>query len=325
MHRKTFSRALFWMVAATLMVCGQLASAQDYPSRPIRIVVPYPPGSITDVVARLLANALSERLKQSTIIENRTGAGGIVAMKSVQQATPDGYTLGVIASGNIIQPWLMKEMPFDVRKDFMPLTMLYAAPFVMTVSPSFPPADFQSFLAYVRANPNKVFFGSSGVGTTTHLAAELMKQAFALDLVHVPFRGSPEAYTAMLGGQVSIYFDVYGTARQHIESGRVRALAFTGRARHPALPQVPALAELSPGFNVFAWAGFAAPLGTPRDVVDKLESALRASFKSPEVMRRLNELGVEPGGSSSAEFLQFMNEEYEKWGKAIKAAGLKQE
>ena len=195
----------------------------------------------------------------------------------------------------------------------------------MMVVPDFPPQDFAAFLTYAKNNPGKIFFGSSGVGTTTHLAAELLKQAFSLDLVHVPFRGSPEAYNAMLGGQVNLYFDVYGTARPHIQSGKVRALAVTSRQRNPALPNLPAIVEFSPGFDVFAWAGLAVPLGTPIEITKKLEAALGASFKSADLRKRLADLGVEPGGYSGAEFLQFMNSEYEKWGKAIQAAGIKPE
>lgn len=308
----------FFISGVYLFVC-----AQDYPNRPIQLIVPYPAGSTTDIIARILSPYLSDKLKQSVSIDNKTGAGGAVGVNALKQSPKDGYTMGLIVSGSVIQPWLTADMPFDVRKDFLPLSLMYAGPYIMTVPPTSPSNNFNEFLAYAKSNPGKLFFGSSGTATTTHLAGELLKQMGSLEMTHVPYRGSPQVISGMLSGDVQIYFDLYGTVKPLLDSGRVKALAVSSKKRLAVLPQLPTLNETLPGFEVLAWTGFALPLGSPKEASDKLEQAIRNVFTITEVQKKISALGVEPGGNSPAEFSQFINAEYDKWGKLIQSAGIK--
>ena len=323
--RSRLFAALRGLVASGLAAAAMLASAQSFPDRPIHLIVPYSSGSITDVIARLAAAGLAERLRQPVVIDSKTGAGGIIALKALQAARPDGYTLGLIPSGSVVQPWLMKDMPFDVRKDFQALSLLYAGPLMLVVPPQTPVQTLPEFLAWAKANPSKVFYGSSGAGTATQLSAELLKQAAGIEMTHVPFRGSAEVYTAMLSGNVNAYFDLYGTARPMIDGGKVRVLGVTSARRLPVLPDVPAIAELLPGYEVLGWTGFAVPNGTPKEVVDKLAAALQATLRAPELSRRLLDMGVEPGGNTPSEMSRFIAAEYDKWGQITRRAGMKPE
>jgi len=323
--RSRLFAALRGFVATGLAAAAMLASAQSFPDRPIHLIVPYSSGSITDVIARLAAAGLAERLKQPVVIDSKTGAGGIIALKALQATRPDGYTLGLIPSGSVVQPWLMKDMPFDVRKDFQALSLLYAGPLMLVVPPQMPVQTLAEFLAWAKAHPSKVFYGSSGAGTATQLSAELLKQAAGIEMTHVPFRGSAEVYTAMLSGNVNAYFDLYGTARPMIDGGKVRVLGVTSARRLPVLPDVPAMAELLPGYEVLGWTGFAVPNGTPKEVVDKLAAALQATLRAPELSRRLLDMGVEPGGNTPAEMARFIAAEYDKWGQITRRAGMKPE
>jgi tripartite-type tricarboxylate transporter receptor subunit TctC len=322
-------RRLIYSLPCALVVALLLASSgarsNAFPEKPIRLIVPYSSGSITDVIARIAAAGLSDRLKHPVVVDARTGAGGLIALKALQASAPDGYTLGLVPSGSVVQPWLMKDMPFDVRKDFQALSLLFAGPLMLVVPPSMPARSLGEFVAYARDHPNKVFYGSSGIGTATHLAAELMKQAANVEMTHVPFRGSAEVYTAMLSGNVNAYFDLYGTAKPLIEAGKIRVLGVTSSKRMPGLPDVPAIAEVVPGYEVLGWTAFAVPNGTPRNVVDKLASALRDTLRAPDVRKRLSEMGVEAGGGSPAETAMFIAAEYDKWGQITRRAGMKPE
>ena len=310
--------------AGLLMLCSSTVIwADDYPNRPIQLIVPYPAGSTTDIIARILSPYISERLKQNVTIDNKTGAGGAVGVNALKQSPKDGYTMGLIVSGSVIQPWLTSDMPFDVRKDFVPLSLMYAGPYIMTVPPTSPSNTFNEFLVYAKSNPGKLFFGSSGTATTTHLAGELLKQMGTLEMTHVPYRGSPQVIAGMLSGDVQISFDLYGTVKPLLDSGRVKALAVSSKKRLPVLPQLPTLNETLPGFEVLAWTGFALPLGSPKEASDKLELAIRNVFTIVDVQKKISALGVEPGGNSPAEFGQFISAEYDKWGKLIQSAGIK--
>jgi len=320
-----FLVALQGVVAVAALATSAAAGAQSFPDRPIHLLVPYSSGSITDVIARLAAAGLAERLKQPVVIDSKTGAGGIIALKALQAAKADGYTMGLIPSGSVVQPWLMKDMPFDVRKDFQALSLLYAGPLMLVVPPQMPAQNLAEFVAYAKANPSKMFYGSSGAGTATQLSAELMKQAAGVEMTHVPYRGSAEVYTAMLSGSVNAYFDLYGTAKPLIDAGKVRVLGVTSAKRMEVLPNVPAIAEVAPGYEVLGWTGFAVPNGTPKDVVDKLAAALQATLRSPELSKRLVEMGVEPGGNTPTEMTRFIAAEYDKWGQITRRAGMKPE
>ena len=318
------ARSKAWLGAA-FMCLASATLAQDYPSRQVTLVVPHPAGTSTDIMARIIASPLATRLKQSVVVENRAGAGGAVGVRYLKDQRPDGYAFGLIASGNVIQPWLQKDMPFDVRKDFVHLTLMYKGLYVVNVIPSFPAKTFQEFLAYVKANPKKVFFGSSGTGTTTHLGGELINQLAGTEMVHVPFKGSPEVYAGAGSGDIQMLLDLWGTSRPMIEAGRIRPLAVTSKTRSAVLPNIPAVDEFVPGVEVFAWTGFVAPPNTPAAVATRLTNELRASMAQADVQKRFADLGVDIGGQSPQEFTNFINADYEKWGRVIKAAGIKQE
>ena len=311
------------LVVIFTLVLATAAAAQDFPSRPVHVIVPYSSGSMTDLIARLVGAALSERIRQPVLIENKDGAGGAIGANALKQATPNGYTIGVIVSGNAIQPWLMKDLPFDIRKDFIPITVMYQGQYVLAVGPTYPAKTLPEFIADAKANPDKIFYGSSGTGTTTHLAGELLEQMASIMMTHVPFKGATGVVAATLSGNVQAHFNLYGTVKPLIESGRGHALAVTGKQRMAALPQVPTIAEYYPGFDVLVWTGFAAPQGTPKDVVARLTADLREVLQLAEVKKRIADLGVDPGGNSPAEFAQLISGDYEKWGKTIQAAGLK--
>jgi len=325
MTRTAFNPLRRTLTAMAALLLAGAAAAQGFPDRPIKILVPYSAGSTTDIIARLIATSLAERTKQSVVVDNRVGAGGIVGLKALQASPADGYTVGMIVSGNAVQPWLMKDMPFDVRKDFQPISLMYVGQYVLMVPPELPPQNLAEFMAYLKANPRKVFFGSSGAGTTTHLAGELLKQLGGVEMTHVPFKGSPEVFNAMFSGSVQAYFDLYGTAKPLIDAGKVRPLATSGKTRMAQLPNLPAVAEALPGFEVLVWTGFAVPNGTPADVTAKLTAELRAVMQAPELRKRLADMGVEAGGGTSAAMATFVSAEYDKWGRTIKAAGIKPE
>jgi tripartite-type tricarboxylate transporter receptor subunit TctC len=298
------------------------AVAQAFPDKAIHLLVPLGSGSITDIIARLVAARLSERLKQPVVIENKTGAGGIVALRALQQARPDGYTVGLVQSGSTIQPWTMKDFPFDVRKDFQLLSLMYSGPLMLVVPADLPAQNVSEFLALVKAQPKKAFYGSSGTGTTTHLAVELLMQSASVQMTHVPFKGSAEVYTAMLSGNVNAYFDLYGTAKPLLEAGRVKVIGVASRTRMAVLPDVAPISDVVPDFEVTGWTAFAVPNGTPKPVADKLVAELRAVMQEPEFQQRLRKMGVEPGGNSPEEISRYVATEYDKWGRVTRAAGL---
>lgn len=322
--RQASAVAAVTLIPALLLALAPApARSQDFPTRAVTLIVPFPTGSTTDIIARHIIGPLGERLKQPVIIDNKLGAGGVVGVNALKNAPKDGYTIGLLVSGNVIQPWLDKNLPFDVRKDFIPMSAMYVGQYVLNVAPTFPAKDIAEFLAYAKANPTKLFFGSSGNGTTTHLAGELMKQLTGIQMTHVPFKGSPQVVAAVLSGDVQTYFDLYGTSKPLLDAGRVRAIGVSSKQRIPQLPQVPAIAESVPGFEVLVWTGFATPLGVPKNATDRLTVALREVMAVPEVAKRIAALGVEPGGNSPTEFQSFINSEYEKWGKIILEAGIK--
>jgi len=301
------------------------AQAQGFPEKAIQLLAPFPAGSITDNIARLIAQRLSDRVKQPVVMEPKLGAGGVVALKALQAAKPDGYTLGLIPSGSTIGPWTVKDYPFDVRKDFQIISLMYAGPLVLVVPPNLPVSNVQEFMAYMKANPSKAFYGSSGVGTTTHLAVELLKQTTTVDMTHVPFKGSSEVYTNMISGGVNAYFDLFGTAKTMVDAGRAKVIGVASKNRMVVLPNVAPISDSIPGFEVLGWVAFAVPNGTPKEIVDKLSVELKAVMTEPEFQQRLRSMGVEPGGNTPAEITRFVSSEFEKWGRVTKSAGIKPE
>ena len=311
------------LAAALVMLAAAGAHAQA--GKPVRIIVPYGTGTGADIISRVVAAQAAERLANPVIVENRPGNSAITGVNALKQAAPDGTTVGVLVSANAAQPWLTKDLPFDIRKDFTPLTVLYAGPLVMTVGVGLPARTLAEFVTYARANPGKVFYGSLGVGTTTHLAAEMLKQVANIQMTNVPYKGSGEIHTAVAAGEIQMSFDNYISPKPLVDAGKLRPLAITSKARRANLPNVPTVAESYPGVELGFWTGFAGPANLPRDQAERLGGALRGALAHADVRRRIVETGSEPGGGPAAEFATLIETDYEKFGRIIRGAGIKPE
>jgi tripartite-type tricarboxylate transporter receptor subunit TctC len=307
--------------ASALAVLPRGARALDYPTRPVHIVVGYPPGIAPDIIGRLLGQWLSERMGQQFVVDNRPGAASNIGTEAVARATPDGYTLLVAVSTNAINATLYTNLSFSFARDLVPVAGIGGTPFVVTVHPAFPASSVAELIAHAKANPGKINFASSGVGTGPHISFELFKMMAGVDIVHVPYRTSymPD----LLAGQVSLAFSPMAQVISFIRDGRLRALAVTPATRSPALPDVPTIAETVPGYEASGWYGICAPSGTPDEVIAKLGAAIIASVEDPGLRARLAELGVEPRPMASAAFGQFIADETEKWAKVIRFAALR--
>jgi tripartite-type tricarboxylate transporter receptor subunit TctC len=296
------------------------ASAQDYPTRPVKWVVGYPPGGATDIIARLLGQRLSERLGQQFVIENKPGAGNNIATESVINAEPDGYTLLFINPANYINATLYANLKFNVVRDIAPIAAFNRVPNVMTVNKDVPAKTAAEFIAYVKANPGKVNLASSGNGTSVHLSGEMFMAMSGVKMQHVPYRGAAPAITDLLGGQVQLIFDNMPSILQHVRAGSVRALAVTGTTRSPLLPDVPVLADTIPGYEASALFGVGAPKNTPKAVIEKLNKEINAVLAEPAIKARLLDLGGEPLIGPPEAFGAMIVAETEKWKKVIEEA-----
>jgi tripartite-type tricarboxylate transporter receptor subunit TctC len=299
------------------------ASAQNYPDRVVRIVNPFPPGGSVDVLARILAQKLSENFGQQFIIETRTGGGGNVGAEMVAKSDPDGYTLLFTAPGPlVVNQTLYGKLPFDPAKDFAPVALFAVAPIVLMVNPDIPAKNVQELIAYARQRPGQVNFGSAGNGSTPHLNGELFKTMAHIDIVHVPYRGTGPAMNDLIGGHIQMFFDLLPASLPQIQSHKVRPLANAGATRPPALPDLPTVAEQGlPGFDSTSWVGLVAPVRTPAAVIAKLTSEVEKAAKSPDVVARIQELGSYPGTAFGKDFARFMEAETAKWAAVIKASG----
>jgi len=303
------------------------AAAQSYPTRVVHLIVPFPPGGPTDVVARILANSVSPILGQSIVVENRPGgAGGTVGGKIVATADPDGYTLLISQVGALtITPSLYK-LDYDPLKDFAPVAIVVQSPQILTVNPAVPADSLAAFLAYARNNPGKVNFASAGIGTQPHLLGELLQIVGSVKLVHVPYRGSAPAITDLLAGQVQMMFDAPSVMLPHIEAGKLRALAVTSERRIAQIPTVPTVGEAGyPQLAATLWTGLLAPAGTPQPVIEKLNAAINDGLKTPEALDSLHKLGVASRAVTPQEFRTFMAAETHKWAQVVAKAGIKGE
>ena len=309
--------------AASISAVSRIAAAQAYPSRLVRIIVPFPAGQATDTIARLMGQSLSERLGQPFVIENRTGAGGNIGTESVVRAAPDGYTLLLVGLSNAMNATLYNKLNFNFIREIAPVASIGGAPYVMVIHPSVPAKTVPEFIAYAKANPGKINMGSSGSGSVSHVFGERFKMMTGINLVHVPYRGGyvPD----LLSGQVQVVFGTISSCIQYIRGGMLRALAVTSATRSDVLPDVPPLAQFVPGYEASQWYGIAAPKDTPAQVIEKLNSEINAIAADPAIKARLAGLGVDPMAMTSAEFGKFIAEETEKWGKVIRAANIKAE
>jgi tripartite-type tricarboxylate transporter receptor subunit TctC len=309
--------------SAALAATAGRTWAQAYPARPVRIVVGFVAGGNFDIVARLVGQSLSEQLQQPVIVENRPGASSNIGTEAVIRAPADGYTLLLGGAVNAVNATLYDKLGFNFISDLAPVAGVVRFPNVMTVGASFPAKTVAEFIAYAKANPGKINHGSSGNGTTQHLAGELFKTMTGVDFLHVPYKGGSQAITALLGGQVQVLFEALPPSIPHIKSGQIRALAVTSAARSEALPDLPTVGEFVPGYEASGWNGICAPKNTPVEIIEKLNKAVNASLADPQVKARLAELGATTLGGSSAEFGKLIAEETGKWGKVIRAGNIK--
>ena len=299
-----------------------VARAQTYPAQPVRIVVGFPPGGPTDIVARLIGQYLSERLGQQFVVENRPGAGGNIAADMVVRAQPDGYTLLLVSAANAIGATLYENLNFVFLRDIAPVAGVIRVPNVMEVNPSIPTWTVPEFIAYAKANPGKI--NMAGVnGTTLHLAGELFKMMAGVDMVYVPYKGAAPALTDLVGGQVQVLFDTVSSSIEHIRSGRLRALAVTTATPSKVLPGIPSLGEFVPGYEASAWQGLGVPKGTPPEIIDKLNIAINAALVDPKLKTRLSDLGGEALAGSPADFGKLIADETDKWARVVKFSGAK--
>jgi len=310
---------------AALPAISRIASAQAYPSRPIRLILGFAAGGSADIVARLIAQFVSDRIGQPVIVENRTGASSNLAGEAVARSAPDGYTLLYVTTVNAINATFFDNLKFDLKRDFAPVSGVTRAPNVLEINPSVPTNNVAEFVAYAKANPGKLNMASTGNGTSIHLAGELFKAMTGTNLVHVPYRSPPQAMTDLLAGQVQVMFDVMTQGLQHIKEGRLRALAVTTAARADALPEVPTVAETVPGYEASSWSGVCAPSGTPAGIVEMLNKEINAALTDPTIKARLASIGSTAITGSPAEFATFLTEETDKWGKVVRTANIKAE
>lgn len=310
-------------LAAAAAAAPFAVQAQAYPTKPVTIVVPFAAGGTTDILARVIGQALNKELGQAVVVDNRAGAGGNIGAALAAKATPDGHTLfmGTVGTHAINQS-LYKKLPYDPIKDFAPLTRVAMVPNLLVANPGKPYKNVKELVAYAKANPGKVNFGSSGSGSSIHLSGELFNSLAKVDMVHVPYKGSAPAVTDLVAGQIDIMFDNMPSAIQHVRSGRLKALAVTTAKRSPELPDVPTVAEAGvPGYEATSWFGMFAPANTPAPVVARLNAALLKVLADPEVKKKLAEQGAEPHGEKPEQFAEFIRLETAKWSKVVKDSG----
>src|SRR6266545_1925168 len=323
LHRRHFLKLTAAGVAAPAFPLA--AAAEDYPTRPVRIVAGFAAGGGVDITARLIGQWLNERLEQSFVVENRTGAGGNIGTEAVVTAAPDGYTLLLATVPNAVNASLYDKLKFNFIRDIVPVAGIIRVPMVILLNPSVPAATVAEFINYAKANPDKVNMASAGNGSAPHMAGELFKMMAGVNLVHVPYRGPGPALTDLLGGQVQVLFAATPGTTEYITTGKLRALAVTSASRAEMLPELKTEGDFVPGYEASQWYGIGAPRNTPAEIVDKLNKEINAAIADPGMKARLAAIGGEPLGGSAAEFGKLISEETEKWGRVVRAAGVKPE
>jgi tripartite-type tricarboxylate transporter receptor subunit TctC len=310
--------------AAIALSLAVAAGAQTYPQKPVRITVPYPPGGTVDLVARHLAQQMGTQVGQQIVVENRAGANGTIGSDFVSKAAPDGYTLLVQASIFVINPLFLKNVPYDVQRDFAPVSNIGSVPLLVTAHPSVPATNLREFVTLVRANPDKYTFATTGLGSAGHLTEEVIKRDAGLAILIVPYKGAGPALTDIVGGQVSALADPLPSSYPHVKGGRLKALAVTSRERVAFMPEVPTMAESGfPGFEMLSWYGLWGPPALPREIVDRLAVEVSKAVKSPEMQEKLAAQGFLPKGSTAPEFAAYVKDEIAKYAKIVKDANIK--
>jgi tripartite-type tricarboxylate transporter receptor subunit TctC len=314
------------LLAGALSLSAGIVQAQQWPTKPIRYIVPFPPAGATDITARIVAEKLGPALGQPVIVENKPGAAGNVGTELVAKSPPDGYTILQVTVAQSISETLYSKLGYSLLRDLQPVAAVARVPNVMVVNPSVPARTVQEFIALAKANPGKINFASSGSGTSIHMSGEMFKMLTGVDIVHVPYKGSGPALTDLLGGQVSVMFDNLPPSMPHIKSGKLRALAITTTTRYPGLPDLPTMVEAGvPGYDSAAWFGIMAPTGTPREVVTRINAEVNKILALPDVRERFDQQGAIPSPGTPAEFGAFIKREIDKWAKVVKASGAKVE
>ena len=315
------------LLLAAFFLLPAIVHAQNYPNKAIRWVVPYTPGGITDNVTRMVAQKLQDALGQPIVIENRPGANSIIGADLVARATPDGYSIVTVIAAHAANATLYQgKLPFDPVKSFAPVSLAVVAPLILTTSNNFPAKDVRELIAFAKANPGKVNFGSSGIGAAAHLTTELLKQTAGIDMVHVPFKGTAPALQALLSNDIQVLVDVPSTLMPHVRGGKIKALAMFSAKRVPGAAEVPTMTEAGgPGLESSTWLLFLAPAGTPRDIVNRLSQETDKALKSADLAARFDQLGIFPGGGTPEQAARFLADEITKWSKVITTAGVKAE
>ena len=312
-------------VAVTLLavLCGSALAQTKYPARPVRVVVPYTPGGITDVATRMVTQELQKALGQNVIVDNRPGANSIIGVEIVAKAAPDGYTLTSVIAAHAANQTLYPKLPYDSIRSFAPVSLLVTAPLIVCVSNALPVKTPRELIELAKAKPGQLTFASSGIGAAAHLTTELLMLTTGVKMIHVPYKGTAPALLDLSGGQVSVMLDTPGSMLPHARAGKIRALAMASEKRVAVAPELPTLVES--GVNVVGgtWVGILAPAGTPRDVVNFLSKEMQAAVRKPELRERFTTLGIDPAGSTPEEFTKFLKHEVDKWGKVIRAANVK--
>lgn len=316
----------FALVWVSLAVFAGIGMAADFPTRPVRFVVASSPGGALDVLARLVGPKLTEKWGQPVVVDNRAGAGGVIGTEIVANASPDGYNVLVIAQGFTANPFLYQKLPYRTPEDFAPITILAYGPNVLVVHPSVKAGSVKELVALAKQQPGKLNYATSGVGAASHLAIEMFKRMAGVEMVHIPYKGAGAATAAVVAGQVQLLFTSTGAAMPHIKSGRLRALGVTTAKRTPALPDVPTVAETGlAGFQVDGWYALVAPARTPKNVIERIYRDTSAVLKQPDIVARIEAVGLEPAGISPQEFGNYIRAELRKWGTLIREAGIKAE
>lgn len=317
------SHHLRWLAAALWLALPAAALAQQaYPSKPVRVVVPYPPGGPTDIVARTVSQKLAEQTGQSFVVENRAGAGGNLGAELVARAQPDGYTLLVATTAHAINPSLFRNLSYQLAKDLAPVSLLTSGPLVLVTNPAVAASNVQDLIALAKAKPGSLNFASSGNGQSTHLAAELFSSQAGIRMTHLPYKGSAPALADLMAGQASLMFDTMLSAMPHVRSGKLRALAVTSSARSPAAPDIPTVAESGlPGYEAIAWNGLMVPAGTPAETVARLSALVKAVLEQPDVKERFAGQGFATAWMQPDAFGRFLQAEIDKWATVVKASG----
>ena len=309
--------------AAALPAVSRFAWAQAYPTRPVRLIVPFGPAGASDITARLIGQWLSERLGQQFVIENRPGAGSNIGSEAVVRAPPDGYTLLLVSAANAINATFYDKLNFNVVRDIAPVAPIVRFPYIMVVNPSVPAKTLPEFIAYAKANPGKINMASVGIGSTPHINGELFKVMTGTNMVHVPYRGAAAVMTDLLSGQVQLYFGTTASSLEYVRTGKLRALAVTIERRLDALPDIPTVGDFVPGYEASNWYGIGAPRNTPVEVIEKLNKETNAGLADPKLKARLDDLGGIALTGSPSDFGKLIVEETDKWGKVVKFVGIK--